>query len=247
MSRCWKLGLKVFRSVEKKITDSPWMTTVGGEQMLEEVTPQTRGPDPTRKNRNFQVLSEKLDVAFRQLRVFWVGGGVFWKGIFFVWDFWGCGGLLGGGASLMMTDIPYNIAVWCVFFWKQPQIYIWHPKVCPRKKWSTFQIAGFTECCSHETKFGKKSTAIPPQIFHQKGRPAPFPKRLFFRVCFFRQKPKVLKSCTVWSTVFTVSVSRLGLKVRNPQISWPGWENNQTSTAPRSPQRALEVRESDSC
>ena len=84
-----KLGLKVFRSVEKKIP-----------------SPQTRGPDLHPKNpfkttqKIPQVLSEKLDVAFRQLRVAAEGGGGFWgEGIFFVLVFLGVRRSEGGKTS----------------------------------------------------------------------------------------------------------------------------------------------------
>lgn len=78
----WKFGLKVRRSVEKK-TPSPmdsngWgLTDAGGKGHL--VAPK-----------NSQVLSEKLDVAFRQLRVSAEGGvGFVGKGFFLFCFFWG--------------------------------------------------------------------------------------------------------------------------------------------------------------
>jgi len=72
MSRCWKLGLKV-RYYQWKKTTLPMVDNGLG------VT-----------DAGVQVLSEKLDVAFRQLRVSVLGGvGFVGKGFFLFCFFWG--------------------------------------------------------------------------------------------------------------------------------------------------------------
>ena len=133
-------------------------------------------------------------------------GCLSWEGLvllerdFFCFVFFGVRRSEGGKTSLMMTDIPYMTSCVMFFIGSNPESIFDTPQVCPRK-WSTFQVAGFTECFFRmKQKIKKKHNTIPPKRFStKKVESAPFSATTFIFACVFLDKKtsQVLKSCTV--------------------------------------------------
>lgn len=109
------------------------------------------------------------------------GGLVLLERDFFCFVFFGVRRSEGRETSLM-TDIPYNIAVWWVFLEATP-IYIWHPQGLSKKEsGQPFKSRVLQNVFSHETNKWKKNTQPSRRRrFSTKkvGRHL-FPKRLFF-------------------------------------------------------------------
>lgn len=193
MSRWLEVRIKGFRIQWKKTSlpmDQPTVgdvTDAGGKRRHK---PEVRTPPekPDRKatkkfhrcfQRSWMWLSDSSGWTFP-------GGMVLERDFLFVLVFGGAE--VGVGESVvMMTDIPYIIAVWCFFFGKQPKSILTSPRFVQERKWSTFQIAGFTECCSHETKFGNKAQPSRRRFSTKKVGQHLFRNDFFF-ACVFSDK-----------------------------------------------------------
>ena len=208
------------------MVDNGWgLTDAGGKRRHKQrhATNATRGPDPTRKTEN--AWPEKFPGAFREAgcgfptaQGSFLGGGGFWKGISFVLVF----GVRRSEGGKRRWWWRISLTTSCVMFFfleAHPNLYLTPPRFV-QESGQPFKSRVLQNVFFAWNKHLEKKCQTPPQKITPKRLGHLCPQRLFF-ACAFLDKKNHLK---FWKVArlgprISVSVSRLGLKVRNPQIS----------------------------